>query len=915
MYTAEQVKPVLDFLRDLAHGKQACELIKLSIVGRMEAGKSSLLDALQACSANHGVAQKLKGRKPDDRTDGIDIKWWRPVQGEGMMFCAWDYAGQIVYYATHQFFVSHRAMILLVCRLTAYNEEELLAWVESLQSRAPGSKLLLVGTHLDECAQKGVDADDVLERAEGAVKSWEEEQLRRLDGMIEAARAAVDEEEAASGGAEGHNRADERSASKQRLAELQQQRTRRPKVLRRFAVSSTSGAGIAELLDGIVAARSSIEEYGEDVPRNYMQLVRELRKAQERRAEHKGEHGDLQTRQKLYGVRWQPNDSSASCTQCHATFGVFTRRHHCRACGALVCSACSKSSKALQYVDADGSVALAKKARVCGVCAKTSKGSDVIDTRNDTKQEEQHQEDDDENKSGEEEEQSWQQQWERNPDSIATKLYDEQLLPRLQSELMSDSSGDYVTLAHLQQLVAPCGFRDHEHLLRAVEFAHRLGVMHYYGEKSEYIFLRPQWLVDVMSRLVSSEPIQAKRLGAFVSEGKDWMAYGKPQREADRERFVKEAVVTQRLLSECLWAEYDKLLHPDLLNLAQHFELLVRVPTQAAARNAADSGCSGSGSGDSNDDGDECFLVPWLLHELKTSALLADHLGTRMWTPAEAHAQCRRRRFEFALGAAKGVGGIPAGFFSRLQARLYREYDELLPECTKDAMLLTARRGNAQSGEEIVAVMVRPRARALALNQAGRSKDKNDERSEEDEVQLPGLTQYGVIDVVAWYSGAVPTAIASASTFVGSHEWQLCGQVLKSIRLLQQEWQGLVTIESVPCPHCCESHGGFISLVMAVQSRETDGTDATCRCNQKRCRQSSTVADLLLPLHIRVNNSPGLNQQHHRHHDTLPNESMAKAAVKAAVTASAAVLAKVPVVGAVLQGLSAVCKAETTDES
>ena len=74
--------------------------------------------------------------------------------------CAWDFAGQEVYYATHQFFVTERAMVVLVFRLTAFDARpkvvgsELVAWVESLQSRAPGSKLLLVGTHADECATK-----------------------------------------------------------------------------------------------------------------------------------------------------------------------------------------------------------------------------------------------------------------------------------------------------------------------------------------------------------------------------------------------------------------------------------------------------------------------------------------------------------------------------------------------------------------------------------------------------------------------------------------------------------------------------------------------------------------------------------------------------------------------------------------
>ena len=39
---------------------------------------------------------------------------------------------------------------------------------------------------------------------------------------------------------------------------------------------------------------------------------------------------------------WVPNKDSATCQLCFKGFTLFDRRHHCRACGALVCQACSK---------------------------------------------------------------------------------------------------------------------------------------------------------------------------------------------------------------------------------------------------------------------------------------------------------------------------------------------------------------------------------------------------------------------------------------------------------------------------------------------------------------------------------------------------------------------------------------------
>ena len=87
-------------------------------MGYAEAGKTSLLTVLIKCAENGGVAVKCKGEEKDARTDGIDIKWWKPRKGRPLQLCAWDYAGQEEYLATHQFFLSSRSLHLLVFDLT-----------------------------------------------------------------------------------------------------------------------------------------------------------------------------------------------------------------------------------------------------------------------------------------------------------------------------------------------------------------------------------------------------------------------------------------------------------------------------------------------------------------------------------------------------------------------------------------------------------------------------------------------------------------------------------------------------------------------------------------------------------------------------------------------------------------------------
>ena len=39
---------------------------------------------------------------------------------------------------------------------------------------------------------------------------------------------------------------------------------------------------------------------------------------------------------------WIPNDKIKKCFKCNVEFGLLTRKHHCRICGRIFCSNCSK---------------------------------------------------------------------------------------------------------------------------------------------------------------------------------------------------------------------------------------------------------------------------------------------------------------------------------------------------------------------------------------------------------------------------------------------------------------------------------------------------------------------------------------------------------------------------------------------
>lgn len=58
---------------------------------------------------------------------------------------------------------------------------------------------------------------------------------------------------------------------------------------------------------------------------------------------------------------WIPDENAPNCLECCLKFTVIRRRHHCRACGRVLCAQCCHFKAPLPYMDY-------KEARVCGPC-------------------------------------------------------------------------------------------------------------------------------------------------------------------------------------------------------------------------------------------------------------------------------------------------------------------------------------------------------------------------------------------------------------------------------------------------------------------------------------------------------------------------------------------------------------------
>eukprot|EP00731_Ephydatia_muelleri_P031259 Em0022g773a len=134
--------------------------MKLMLVGKQNRGKTTL-------------AARLQGRScGNTSTVGVDVNEWeyKPSIGKkSFQFSIWDFGGQEEYYATHQCFLSERALYLVLFNLLHGVEgvKEMIPWLNNIALRAPNSCVLIVGTHLDEipAAQRKEKADKLLQKA------------------------------------------------------------------------------------------------------------------------------------------------------------------------------------------------------------------------------------------------------------------------------------------------------------------------------------------------------------------------------------------------------------------------------------------------------------------------------------------------------------------------------------------------------------------------------------------------------------------------------------------------------------------------------------------------------------------------------------------------------------------------------
>jgi small GTP-binding protein len=130
---------VIDYFKSLEGEKRALNEVKVLLVGDGGAGKTSLV-------------KQLLGEEFDEKesqTHGINIRKWKVEEGENEINVNfWDFGGQEIMHATHQFFLSKRSLYILV--LDGRKEEKTEYWLKHIESFGGDSPVVVVLNKMDE---------------------------------------------------------------------------------------------------------------------------------------------------------------------------------------------------------------------------------------------------------------------------------------------------------------------------------------------------------------------------------------------------------------------------------------------------------------------------------------------------------------------------------------------------------------------------------------------------------------------------------------------------------------------------------------------------------------------------------------------------------------------------------------------
>ncbi|MEH1942797.1 MAG: leucine-rich repeat domain-containing protein [Nostoc sp.] len=137
------VEDIFNYLRLLRSGEvRPLNEAKLLLIGQGSVGKTSLIKRLIRNEYDEKQSQ----------TDGLNVETWNvQVNSKDIRLNVWDFGGQEIYHATHQFFLTKRSLYLLVCNCRTSEEENRIEyWLKLIESFGGQSPVIIVGNKKDE---------------------------------------------------------------------------------------------------------------------------------------------------------------------------------------------------------------------------------------------------------------------------------------------------------------------------------------------------------------------------------------------------------------------------------------------------------------------------------------------------------------------------------------------------------------------------------------------------------------------------------------------------------------------------------------------------------------------------------------------------------------------------------------------
>ncbi len=132
------------YLQHLASQKKLLNEAKMILVGQGGVGKTSLVKRLVEGNFDPN----------ENKTEGIDIKRWQVrVNDQKIRLNIWDFGGQEIMHATHQFFLTKRSLYILVIDARLGEDENRVEyWLKLIKTFGGDSPVIIVGNKIDQQA-------------------------------------------------------------------------------------------------------------------------------------------------------------------------------------------------------------------------------------------------------------------------------------------------------------------------------------------------------------------------------------------------------------------------------------------------------------------------------------------------------------------------------------------------------------------------------------------------------------------------------------------------------------------------------------------------------------------------------------------------------------------------------------------